>query len=120
MIQPLVIAHGGFARRASCWRVDQIEKVVNPSGSHRANLDVLGAGAAKAMDLSAGACPRALPQNSRAFLEQRLLRSSAGHHARGQGLRQLLCIAERRAEGSSRFRPASMAMAQIEQRFTHF
>jgi hypothetical protein len=88
MIQPVVIAHGGFAAlcnpraaRLAGSGVDQIEKVVSPSGSQRAALDVLRAEAAKAVDLSAGACPRTLPQNSRerlAFLEQRL---SALRHA---------------------------------------
>jgi hypothetical protein len=71
MMEPIIMAHGGFA--AICnprtaaraqWGVEQIEKTVNPTESQRAAFDELKAAAVKAADLTAGTCPREIPQTS--------------------------------------------------------
>jgi len=82
VIEPVVIAHGGFsalcnpraAARAG-WGVEQIEKAVIPTGPQQGALDELKAAVVKAADLSKGVCPARIPQRSNerlAFLEQRL------------------------------------------------
>jgi hypothetical protein len=80
VIEPIIIAHGGFSapcntRAASraAWGVDQIEKLVSPTGPQQTALGELRAAVAKAADL--GVCPTPIPRRSNerlAFLEQRL------------------------------------------------
>src|SRR5437879_5457210 len=64
VIEPVIIAHGGFSAlcnpRAAAqagWGVDQIEKIVSPTGPQQAALAELKAAVTKAADTSAGACP---------------------------------------------------------------
>src|SRR5215467_11270904 len=82
VIEPIVIAHGGFsalcnpraAARAG-WGVEQIEKTVIPTGAQQGAIEALKAAVNKAADLSKGVCPARIPQRSNerlAFLEQRL------------------------------------------------
>jgi LTXXQ motif family protein len=82
VIEPVVIAHGGFsvlcnpraAARAG-WGVEQIEKAVSPIGPQQGALAELKAAVIKAADLSKGVCPARIPQRSNErlpFLEQRL------------------------------------------------
>jgi len=82
VIEPIVIAHGGFsalcnpraAARAG-WGVEQIEKTLIPTGPQQGALNELKAAVNKAADLSKGVCPARIPQRSNerlAFLEQRL------------------------------------------------
>ena len=82
VIEPVIIAHGGFSAlcnpRAAAeagWVVDQIEKVVSPTGPQQAALANLKAAVTKAADTSTGVCPAQIPRNSHerlAFLEKRL------------------------------------------------
>ena len=83
MMVPIMTAYGGYtalcnpraAARAQ-WGVEQIQKLVNPRESQRAALNDLKAAAAKAMDLTAGACPREIPRTSSErlpFTERRLV-----------------------------------------------
>src|SRR5262252_4811653 len=82
VIEPVIIAHGGFSAlcnpRAAAqagWGVEQIEKLVIPTGPQQAVLDELKAAVTKAADTSAGVCPAQIPRSSHerlAFLEKRL------------------------------------------------
>src|SRR5215468_7078162 len=82
VIEPVIIAHGGFSalcnpRAASQagWGVDQIEKLVSPTGPQQAPLAELRAAVTKAADTSAGVCPAQIPSGAQerlVFLEKRL------------------------------------------------
>jgi LTXXQ motif family protein len=82
VIEPIIIAHGGFSAlcnpRAAAqagWGVEQIEKLVSPTGPQQAVLAELKAAVTKAADTSAGVCPAQIPRSSNerlAFLEKRL------------------------------------------------
>ena len=82
VIEPVVIAHGGFSAlcnpRAAAqagWGVEQIEKLVSPTGPQQAALAELKAAVTKAADPSTGVCPAQIPRSSHerlAFLEKRL------------------------------------------------
>jgi LTXXQ motif family protein len=82
LIEPVIIAHGGFSAlcnpRAAAqagWGVDQIEKLVSPTGPQQAALTELKAAVTKAADTSTGVCPAQIPRSSNerlAFLEKRL------------------------------------------------
>jgi LTXXQ motif family protein len=82
VIEPVVIAHGGFSAlcnpRATAqagWGVDQIEKLVSPTGPQQTALAVLRTAVTKAADTSTGVCPAQIPRSSHerlAFLEKRL------------------------------------------------
>jgi hypothetical protein len=57
------------------WRIDQIERVVQPTEAQRAALADLRAASAKAADAIRSACPRDIPQTSvqrMAFMEKRM------------------------------------------------
>ena len=80
-IGPLLLAHGGFTAlcnpRAAArvgWGIDRIERALELTDQQRVLLNELKAAAARAADLSAGACPAKMPQNSAerfAFVERR-------------------------------------------------
>src|SRR5262245_61259637 len=82
VIEPVIIAHGGFS--ALCnprsaaqagWGVDQIEKLVSPTGPQQAALAELRAAVTKAADTSTGVCPAQIPRSAQerlVFLEKRL------------------------------------------------
>jgi hypothetical protein len=82
VIEPVIIAHGGFsalcnprAATQAGWGVDQIEKLVSPTGPQQAALAELRAAVTKAADTSTGVCPAQIPRGSHerlAFLEKRL------------------------------------------------
>jgi LTXXQ motif family protein len=82
VIEPVIIAHGGFSApcnpRAAAqagWGVDQIEKLVSPSGPQQAALAALKSAVTKAADTSAGVCPAQIPRSAQerlVFLEKRL------------------------------------------------
>jgi hypothetical protein len=82
VIEPVIIAHGGFSApcnpRAAAqagWGVDQIEKLVSPSGPQQAALAELKSAVTKAADTSAGVCPAQIPRSAHerlVFLEKRL------------------------------------------------
>jgi hypothetical protein len=82
VIEPVIIAHGGFSAlcnpRAAAqagWGVDQIEKLVSPTGSQQAALAELRAAVTKAADTSTGVCPAQIPRSAQerlVFLEKRL------------------------------------------------
>src|SRR5499433_4064599 len=82
VIEPIIIAHGGFSAlcnpRAAAqagWGVEQIEKLVNPTGPQQAALAELKTAVTKAADTSTGVCPAQVPRSSQerlAFLEKRL------------------------------------------------
>ena len=82
VIEPVVIAHGGFSAlcnpRAAAqagWGVEQIEKLVSPTGPQQAALAELKAAVTKAADPSTGVCPAQIPRSAHerlAFLEKRL------------------------------------------------
>jgi hypothetical protein len=82
VIEPVIIAHGGFSAlcnpRASTqagWGVDQIEKLVTPTGPQHEALAELKAAVTRAADTSTGVCPAQIPRSSHdrlAFLEKRL------------------------------------------------
>ena len=82
VIEPVIIAHGGFSAlcnpRAAAqagWGVDQIEKLVNPTGPQQPALAELRTAVAKAADTSSGVCPAQIPRSAPerlVFLEKRL------------------------------------------------
>jgi len=82
VIEPVIIAHGGFSAlcnpRAAAqagWGVDQIEKLVNPTSPQQAALAELRAAVTKAADTSSGVCPAQIPSSAQerlVFLEKRL------------------------------------------------
>src|SRR5947199_9629063 len=82
VIEPVIIAHGGFsalcnprAATQAGWGVDQIEKLVSPTGSQQAALAELRAAVAKAADTGSGVCPAQIPRGAQErllFLEKRL------------------------------------------------
>jgi len=82
VIEPVIIAHGGFSAlcnpRAAAqagWGVDQIEKLVSPSGPQQTALAALKAAVTKAADTSTGVCPAQIPRSAQerlVFLEKRL------------------------------------------------
>jgi len=82
VIEPLIIAHGGFsalcnprAAEQAGWGVDQIEKAVSPTGPQQAALAELRTAVTKAADTSTGVCPAQIPRSAHerlAFLEKRL------------------------------------------------
>jgi hypothetical protein len=82
VIEPVVIAHGGFsalcnprAMAQAGWGVDQIEKLMSPTGPQQTALAALRTAVTKAADTSAGVCPAQIPRGSHqrlAFLEKRL------------------------------------------------
>jgi hypothetical protein len=82
VIEPVIIAHGGLSAlcnpRAAAqagWGVEQIEKLVSPTGPQQAVLSELKAAVTKAADTSTGVCPAQIPRSSNerlAFLEKRL------------------------------------------------
>ena len=82
VIEPVIIAHGGFSAlcnpRATAqagWGVDQIEKAVSPTGAQQAALAELRIVVTKAADTSTGVCPAQIPRSAHerlAFLEKRL------------------------------------------------
>jgi hypothetical protein len=82
VIEPIIIAHGGFSAlcnpRAAAqagWGVEQIERLVIPSGRQQEALSELRAAVIKAADTSTGVCPAQIPRDSQerlAFLEKRL------------------------------------------------
>src|SRR6266545_436458 len=82
VIEPVIIAHGGFSAlcnpRAAAqagWGVDQIEKLVNPTSPQQAALAELRAAVTKAADTSSGVCPAQIPRSAQerlVFLEKRL------------------------------------------------
>jgi hypothetical protein len=82
VIEPVIIAHGGFsalcnprAATQAGWGVDQIEKLVSPTGPQQPALAELKAAVTKAADTSAGVCPAQIPRSAQerlVFLEKRL------------------------------------------------
>ena len=65
VIEPVIIAHGGFsalcnprAATQAGWGVDQIEKLVSPTGPQQPALAELKAAVTKAADTSAGTIAR--------------------------------------------------------------
>ena len=63
------------AASRAAWGVDQIEKLVSPTGPQQTALAELQAAVTKAADLGTGVCPTPIPRRSNerlAFLEQRL------------------------------------------------
>jgi LTXXQ motif family protein len=82
VIEPVIIAHGGFsalcnprAATQAAWGVDQIEKLVNPTGPQQATLAELRTAVTKAADTSTGVCPAQIPRSAQerlVFLEKRL------------------------------------------------
>src|SRR5215468_4741336 len=82
VIEPIIIAHGGFSAlcnpRAAAqagWGVDQIEKAVSPTGPQQAALAELRTAVTKAADTGTGVCPAQIPRSAHerlAFLEKRL------------------------------------------------
>jgi hypothetical protein len=82
VIEPVIIAHGGFsalcnprAATQAGWGVEQIERLVSPTAPQQAALDELKAAVTKAADTSMGVCPAQIPRSSHerlAFLEKRL------------------------------------------------
>jgi hypothetical protein len=82
VIEPVIIAHGGFSAlcnpRAAAqagWGVDQIEKLVSPTGPQQPALAELRTAVAKAADTSGGVCPAQIPRSAAerlVFLEKRL------------------------------------------------
>ena len=82
VIEPVIIAHGGFsalcnprAATQAGWGVDQIDKLVSPTGPQQAALAALKAAVTKAADTSAGVCPAQIPRGAQerlVFLEKRL------------------------------------------------
>jgi LTXXQ motif family protein len=82
VIEPVIIAHGGFSAlcnpRAAAqagWGVDQIEKAVTPTGAQQAALAELRTAVTKAADTGTGVCPAQIPRSAHerlAFLEKRL------------------------------------------------
>jgi len=82
VIEPVIIAHGGFsalcnsrAAEQAGWGVDQIEKAVSPVGPQQAALSELRTAVVKAADTSTGVCPAQIPRSAHerlAFLEKRL------------------------------------------------
>jgi hypothetical protein len=82
VIEPIIIAHGGFsalcnprAATQAGWGVEQIEKLVSPTGPQQAALAELRTAVTKAADTSTGVCPAQIPRTSHerlAFLEKRL------------------------------------------------
>src|SRR5262245_6004589 len=82
VIEPVIIAHGGFSAlcnpRAAAqagWGVEQIEKLVNPTGPQQAALAELKTAVTKAADTSTGVCPAQVPRSAQerlVFLEKRL------------------------------------------------
>ena len=82
VIEPVIIAHGGFSAlcnsRAAAqagWGVEQIEKLVSPTGSQQAALAELRTAVTKAADTSTGVCPAQIPRSAQerlVFLEKRL------------------------------------------------
>lgn len=51
------------------WRMDRIERLINPNDAQRAALDNLRSASAKAAETIAAACPRELPASASARLE---------------------------------------------------
>jgi len=82
VIEPVIIAHGGFsalcnprAAAQASWGVEQIEKLVSPTDPQQGALAELKAAVTKAADTSGGVCPAQIPRGSHerlAFLEKRL------------------------------------------------
>ena len=82
VIEPVIIAHGGFSAlcnpRAAAqagWGVDQIEKLMSPTGPQQPALAALKAAVTKAADTSTGVCPAQIPRGAQerlVFLEKRL------------------------------------------------
>src|SRR5258705_7617416 len=82
VIEPVIIAHGGFsalcnprAATQAGWGVDQIEKLVSPTGPQQPALAELKAAVTKAAETSAGVGPAQIPRSAQerlGFLEQRL------------------------------------------------
>src|SRR5689334_23811009 len=71
VIEPVIIAHGGFSAlcnpRATAqagWGVDQIEKLVGPNGPQQTTLVALRTAVTKAADTSTGVCPAQIPRSS--------------------------------------------------------
>jgi LTXXQ motif family protein len=82
MMLPIVAAYGGYSalcnQRAVAraqWGVEQIEQAVNSTELQRPELEDFKSAAAKAIDLTTGVCPRAIPRTSNerwTFTERRL------------------------------------------------
>jgi hypothetical protein len=82
IMEPIIVAHGGFsavcnprAVAVASRNVDQIDKLVGPTGPQRAALDELRTAVSKASEVGSAACPREIPRGSGerlAFTEQRL------------------------------------------------
>src|SRR5262249_45191273 len=99
VIEPVIIAHGGFSAlcnpRAAAqagWGVDQIEKLVGPTGSQQAALAELRTAVTKAADTSTGVCPAQIPRSAQerlAFLEKRLAALREAVHLVGPALANL-------------------------------
>jgi hypothetical protein len=71
VMEPVVLAHGGFsarcnprAARLASWGVDQIERAVRPTEPQRPLLNELKTAVTKAADLSNGECPPQIPRSS--------------------------------------------------------
>ena len=71
VLEPLLLAHGGFtalcnprATARSGWGVEEFERVLQLTHEQRGLLNELKAASGRAADLSAGACPSKIPQNS--------------------------------------------------------
>ena len=90
VIEPVIIAHGGFSAlcnpRAAAqagWGVDQIEKLVSPTSPQQGALAALKTAVTKAADTSTGVCPAQIPRSAQerlVFLEKRLAAlREAGH-----------------------------------------
>jgi hypothetical protein len=71
VMEPVVLAHGGFSARCSSqaarlatWGVEQIERAVRTTEGQRPLLNELKTAVTKAADLSNGECPAQIPRNS--------------------------------------------------------
>jgi LTXXQ motif family protein len=82
IMEPIIVAHGGFsavcnprAVAVTSRSVDQIDKLVGPTGPQRAALEELRTAVSKASEVHSAACPREIPRGSGerlAFTERRL------------------------------------------------
>ncbi len=99
------------------WRMERIEKVVQPTEAQRAALNDLRTASTKAAEQISAACPREFPAS--AIVAHGADGEAARDHARGHedraaGVRCVLRDAQRRAEDEARpDRPASLGLAPL-------
>jgi hypothetical protein len=88
VLLPILVTHGGFnarcnrgAARFATRSVNQIDRFIAPTPSQRVHLEELKVALSNATDLSRGACPDVIPQNSQAALSFMAQRLAALHEA---------------------------------------